>query len=91
MEFQGYLGDSIQFRQSETDYVPKPDRLGMEETMLPHFLSHLKHKAGRLYDAKRGEANRMDYSRGNRCGRKPTKPRQLFKLANRMSDLENED
>jgi len=90
MEFQGYLGDSIQFRQSETDYVPKPDRLGMEKTMLPHFLSHCKRQAGKLYDA-RNESNRMYYSRGNRCGRKPTKPRQLFKLANRMSDLENED
>lgn len=59
--------------------------------MLPHFISHLKHKAGKLYDARKGEADRMNYSRGYRCGKKVFRPRQLFKLAHRMADLENED
>lgn len=59
--------------------------------MMPHFLSHLKRKAGRMYDSRKGEANRMDYARGNRCGYKPIRPRQLYRLASRMSDLEIDD
>jgi len=58
--------------------------------MLPHFISHLKHKAGRLYDARKGEANRKNYDRGNRCGKKPYRPRQMYRLATRMEDLEND-
>lgn len=59
--------------------------------MMPHFLSHLKHKAGRFYDARKGEANRMDYNRGYRCGKKPVRPRQMYRLATRMNDLEIDD
>lgn len=59
--------------------------------MLPHFLYHCKKQAGKLYDAKRGEADRMNYSRGYRCGKKVYRPRQIHKLATRMADLENED